>query len=84
MNTEQSSPNSTMIDSENSNNYPRDNPVAQIKQSGATAGSQDNENVSETSSANQRGEERIIQFDIVFEIKMRLEQARFEQRRPEL
>ena len=50
----------------------------------ATASGQETENVSETSSAKQRREERMKGFDIEFETKMRLEQARFKQRRLEL
>ena len=53
-------------------------------QIGATASGQETENVSETSSAKQRREERMKKFDIEFETKMRLEQARFEWRRLEL
>ena len=40
--------------------------------------------LSETSSAKQKREERMKKFDIKFEIKMRMEQARFERRRLEL
>ena len=45
---------------------------------------QETENVSETSSAKQRREERMNKFDIKFETKMRLEQAGFERRKLEL
>ena len=60
------------------------NPVAQTIQNGATASGQETENVSETSSAKQRREERMKKIDIEFETKMRLEQARFERRKLEL
>ena len=71
-------------DSESHNNYPTDNPVAHTVQNGATASGQETENVSETSSAKQRREERMKKFDIEFETKIRLEQARFERKRLEL
>ena len=71
-------------DSESNNNHPTDNPVAQTVQNGATTSGQETENVSETSSAKQRREERMKKFDIEFETKMRLEQARFERRKLEL
>ena len=67
-----------MNDSEINKNYPVDNPVAQTVQNGATASGQETENVSETSSAKQMREERMKKFDVEFETKMRLEQARFE------
>ena len=70
--------------SENNNNYPTNNPIAQTLQNGATASGQETENVSETSSAKQRRKERMKKFDIEFETKMRLEQARFERRKLEL
>ena len=73
-----------MNDSESNNNYRTNNPVAQTVQNGATASGQETENVSETSSANQRREEWMKKFDIEFETKMRMEQARFEQRKLEL
>ena len=66
------------------NNYPMDNPVAQTVQNGTTASGQDTENVSETSSAKQRGEERMNKFDIEIETTMQLERAQFEQRKLEL
>ena len=53
-------------------------------QNGAIASGQDTENVSETSSAKQRREEIIKKFDIDFNTKMRLEQARFKRRKLEL
>ena len=84
MNAEQSNAIQTVNDSESRNNYPTDRPVAQTVQNGATASGQETENVSETSSAKQRREERMKKFDIEFEKKMRLEQARFERRRLEL
>ena len=84
MNAEQSNAIQAVKDSEMNNNYPTDNTVARTVQNGATASGQDTENVSETSSAKQRREERMKKFDIEFETKMRLEQARFEWRRLEL
>ena len=84
MKAEQSNANQAVNDSESNNNYPTNNPVAQTVQNGATACGQETENVSETSSANQRREERMKKFDIEFETKMRLEQARFERRTLEL
>ena len=60
---------------------PKNNPVAQTVQNEATASGQETENVSETSSAKQRREERMKKFDIEFKTKMRLEKARFERRR---
>ena len=50
-------------------NYQRDNPIAQTWQNGATASGQDTENFSETSSAEQRREERMKKLDIKFEKK---------------
>ena len=73
-----------MNDSKSNNYYPTDNPNAQTVQNGATASGQDMESVSETSSAKQRREERMKKFDIEFETKMQLEQARFEWRKLEL
>ena len=84
MNAEQNNATQAVNDSESNNNYPTDNPVAQTVQNGATASGQETENVSETSSAKQRREERMKKFDIEFETKTRLEQARFERRRLEL
>ena len=84
INAEQSNKIQAGNDSESNNNYPRDNPVAQTVQNGATASGQKTENVSETSSAEQRREEKMKKFDIKFETKMRLEQARFERRKLEL
>ena len=82
MNAEQSNGIQSVNDSKsNNNNYPTDNPVAQTAQNGAAASGQDTENVSETSSAKQRSEEKIKNFDIEFKTKMRLEQARFEWRK---
>ena len=83
MNAEQSNATQAVNDSE-SNNYQTDNPVAQTVENGATASGQETKNASEISSAKQRREERMKKFDIEFETKMRLEQARFEQRRLEL
>ena len=53
-------------------------------QIGATAIGQETENVSETSSAKQRREERIKKFDVEFQTKMQLEQAQFERKKLEL
>ena len=83
-NAEQSNATQAVNDSENNSNYPTDSPVAQTVQNGATASGQETENASETSSAKQRREERMKNSDIELETKMRLEQARFEQRRLEL
>ena len=83
MNAEQSNATQAVNDSESSN-YQTDNPVAQTVQNGATASGQETENVSETSSAKQRREEKMKKFDIEFGTKMRLEQARFERRKLEL
>ena len=84
INAEQSNATQAVNDSESNKNYPTDNPFAQTVQNGATASSQETEKVSETSSAKKRREERMKKFDIEFETKMRLEQARFERRRLEL
>ena len=84
MNAEQSNTTQAVEDNESNNNYPKDNPVAQTVLNGAIASGQETENVSETSSAEQRRKERMKKFDIEFETKMRLEEARFERRRPEL
>ena len=50
MNTEQSSFNQALNESESRNNYPTDNPVPQTVQNRLTASGQDTENISETSS----------------------------------
>ena len=71
-------------DNKSNNNYPTDFPVAQTVPNGPTASDQETENVSETSSAKQRREERRKKFALEFESKIRLEQARFERRRLEL
>ena len=84
MNAEQSNTTQAATDSGSNNNYPTDNPDAQTMQNGATASGQDTKNVSETSSAKQKREERMKKFDIEFETKMQLEQARFEWRNLEL
>ena len=84
MNAEQSNAIQAVNDNESNNNYPTDSPAALTVQNGATASGQETENVSETSSAKQRREERMKKFDIEFETKMRLEQARFERRKLEL
>ena len=84
MNLEQSNTTQAVNDSESNNNCPTDNPVAQTVQNGATTSGQETENVSETSSAKQRREERMKKFHVEFETKMRLEQALFERRRLEL
>ena len=80
MNAEESNATQAVNNHESHNNYPTDRPV----QNGATASGQETENVSETSSAKRRREGRMKKFDIEFETKMRLEQARFERRRLEL
>ena len=64
MNAEQSSTTQVMNDNLSIINYPTNNPVAQTVQTGATASDQDTENVSETSSAKQRREEKMKKFDI--------------------
>ena len=84
MNAEQSNATQAANDSESNNNYPTDSPDAHTVQNDATSSGQETENVSETSSAKQRREERRKKFYIEFETKMRLEQARFERRRLEL
>ena len=53
-------------DPESNNNKPMGNPAAQTVQNGATASDHETENVSETSSAKQRREERMKKFDIEF------------------
>ena len=68
-NAEQSNAAHAVNDSESNKNYPTDSPVAQTVQNGATASGQETENVSETSSAKQRREERIKKFDIEIETK---------------
>ena len=70
MNAEQSNTAQAVSDSESKNNYPTDNPAAQAVQNGATASGQETENVSETSSAKQRREERMKKFDIEIKTKM--------------
>ena len=77
MNAAQCNTTQGVVDNESNNNYPMDNPVAQTVQNGATASGQETENVSETSSAKQRREERMKKTDVEFDTKMRLEQARF-------
>ena len=84
MNAEQSKATQAVNDSRSNNNYSTDSPVAQTVHNRATARGQETENVLETPSAKQRREERMKKFDIEFETKMRLEQARFERRRLEL
>ena len=84
VNAEQSDITQAMNDNESNKNYTTDNAVAQTVQNGATASDQETENVSETSSAKQRREERMKKFDVEFETKMRLEQAWLERRRLEL
>ena len=84
MNAEQSNTTQAVNDSKSNTNYLTDNPVAQTVQNGATASGQETEIASETSSAKQRREEKMKKFDIEFETKMQLEQARFERRRLEL
>ena len=70
--TQQSNATQAVNDSETNNIYPTDNPVAQRVQNGATASGQETENVSETSSARQRREERMKKVDIEIETKMQL------------
>ena len=84
MNAEQSNTTQALNDSESNNNYPTDNPIAQTVKNGATACGQETENVSEKSSAKQRREDMTKKFDVEFETKMQLEQARFERRKLEL
>ena len=79
--SEQSNVTEAVTDSESNNNYPTENPVAQTVQNRATANGQETENVSELSSAKQRREESMEKFDIEFENKMQLAQARFARRR---
>ena len=83
MNAEQSNPTQAMNHSQG-NNYPTDNPVNQTVQNGATASDKQTENVSETSSAKPRREEKMRKIDIEFETKMQLEQTRFERRKLKL
>ena len=81
---EQSNTTQAVNDSESNNTYRTDNPVAQTVQNGTTASGRETENVSETFSAKQRREERMMKIDVEVETKIRLEQARFERRRLEL
>ena len=69
---------------ESNKNYPTDNSATQTLQNGTVANDQNTENISETSSAKQRREERMKKFEIEFETQLRLEQARFERRKLEL
>ena len=84
MNAKQRSETQAVIDSESKNTYPMDKPVAQAVRNEATAIGQDTENVLKTYSVKQKRKERMKKFHVYFEIKMRLEQARFEQMRLEL
>ena len=84
INAKQNNANQAVNDNESNKNYATDNPVAQTVQNGATANGQETENVSETSSAKQRREERMKKFDLEFKTKMRLEQARLKRRILEL
>ena len=84
MNAEQSTATQELNDNKSNSNYPTDNPVAHTVQNEATASGQETENISETSSAKQRREERVKKFDIEFKNKMRLEHARFERRKLEV
>ena len=59
MNAKQSITTQAVNDSKSNINYPTDNTIAQTVQNGATASGQETENVSETSSAKQRREERM-------------------------
>ena len=78
MNAEQSNATQSVNDSESNNNYLTDNAKW------AAVSGQDTENLSETSSAKQRREERMKKYDMEIETKMQLEQAQFERRRLEL
>ena len=66
----------------NKGNYPTVNSIVQMVQNGAPASGY--QKSFEKISAKQRREERMIKFDIFVKAKMRLEQARFEQRNLEL
>ena len=59
-------------------------PVAQTMQNVATGSGQETENVSKTSSAKQRRDERMKKMDVDFKSKIGLEQARFELRKQKL
>ena len=82
MNAEQSSRTQAVNDS--NNNYPTQNPVSQTLINGATSSHQELENISKTSSAKQRREERMKKFHNEIETEMRLEQAQFERRKLKL
>ena len=84
MNTEQSNTSQAVNESESNNNYPTDNSATQTLQNDTIANDQNTENISETSSAKQRREERMKKFDTEFGTQFRLEQARFKQRKLEL
>ena len=84
MNAQQCNATPAVNDSESNNNYPTDNPVAQTVQNGATASCQETENVSETSSAKQRREEMMENFDVEFVGTMGPEQARIKRSKIEL
>ena len=82
MNTEQSNTSQAVNESESNNNYPTDNSATQMLQNVTVANDQNTENISETSSATQRREERMKKFDIEFETQLRLKPAKFERRKP--
>ena len=84
MKPEQSNTSQAVNESESNNNYPTDNSATQTLQNGTVANDQNTENISETSSAKQRREERMKKFNIKFETQLRLELARFERRKLEL
>ena len=84
MNAEQSNATQAVNGIESNINNPSDNPVAQTVQNKASGSSQDLENVSETSAAKQRREERMKKIDIKFKTKTTLEQGRFQRRKLEL
>ena len=73
LNEERSNVTQAVNERERNKNYSTDNPVAQTERNGATASGQDTENVSETSSAKQKREERMNKFDIKSKTRMRLD-----------
>ena len=84
MNTEQGNTSQAVNEGEINNNYPTDNSAKQTLQNSTVANDPNTENISETSSAKQRREERMKKFNIKFETQLRLEQARFERMKLEL
>ena len=81
---EESNPTKALNKNKSNSNYPTIFSVAQKVENGAIASGYDTENVSETSSAKQRREEGMKNFDFEFKTKLRLKQARFERRKLEL